>query len=78
MAIFMMDDKQQCVFMNRAAEELTGYKFEETVGRSLHDVIHHTHPDGRHFPIEDCAIDRAFPENHQTQGEETLDRKSVV
>ena len=75
MAIFMMDDKQQCVFMNRAAEELTGYKFEETVKRPLHDVIHHTHPDGRHFPIEDCAIDRAFPENHQTQGEETFVHK---
>ncbi|MEM5542753.1 PAS domain S-box protein [Sulfitobacter sp. AS92] len=75
MAIFMMDDQQQCVFMNRAAEELTGYKFEETVGRSLHDVIHHTHPDGRHFPIEDCAIDRAFPEDHQTQGEETFVHK---
>lgn len=75
MAIFMIDDQQQCVFMNRAAEELTGYKFEETAGKPLHDVIHHTHPDGRHFPIEDCAIDRAFPENHQTQGEETFVHK---
>ncbi|WP_417523478.1 PAS domain S-box protein [Marinovum sp.] len=75
MAIFMMDDRQHCVFMNRAAELLTGYKFEETQGRPLHDVIHHTHPDGRHFPIEDCEIDRAFPEDHQVQGEEVFVHK---
>ncbi|SOE18923.1 PAS domain S-box-containing protein [Hoeflea halophila] len=75
MSIFMMDDRQHCVFMNRAAEKLTGYTFEETQGRPLHDVIHHTHPDGRHFPIEDCEIDRAFPEDHQTQGEEIFVHK---
>lgn len=75
MAIFMMDDRQHCVFMNKAAETLTGYKFEETQGRPLHDVIHHTHPDGRHFPIEDCEIDRAFPEDHQVQGEEVFVHK---
>ena len=75
MAIFMLDERQHCVFMNSAAETLTGYKFEETQGRPLHDVIHHTHPDGRPFPIEDCGIVRAFPEDHQVQGEETFVHK---
>lgn len=73
-AIFVMDDRQHCSFMNAAAERLTGYRFEEVQGRPLHDVIHHTHPDGTHFPIEDCAIDRAFPENNQQQGEEVFVR----
>ncbi|NNC52477.1 MAG: PAS domain S-box protein [Erythrobacter sp.] len=75
MAVFMMDERQHCSFMNRAAEELTGYSFEETQGRPLHDVIHHTHPDGKPFPIEECAIDRAFPENNQSQGEEVFVHK---
>lgn len=75
MAVFMMDEHQHCAFMNKAAEELTGYSFEETRGRPLHDVVHHTYPDGRPFPIEECAIDRAFPENNQTQGEEVFVRK---
>ncbi len=75
MAIFMMDERQHCVFMNKAAETFTGYRFEETQGRPLHDVIHHTHPDGRHFPIEECEIDRAFPEDHQVEGEETFVHK---
>ena len=75
MAIFMMDSRQHCVFMNSAAEQLTGFKLHEVSGRPLHDVIHHTHPDGRHFPLEDCPIDRAFPEENQVQGEETFIHK---
>ncbi|WP_210528524.1 PAS domain S-box protein [Rubellimicrobium arenae] len=74
-AIFLMDERQHCAYMNRAAEELTGYTFAQTQGRPLHDVIHHTHPDGRPFPLEDCAIDRAFPENADTRGEEVFVHK---
>jgi hypothetical protein len=35
-------------------------------------VIHHTRPDGSHFPLEECPIDRAFPDEHQVQGEEVF------
>ncbi len=54
---------------------MTGYTLEETQGRPLHDVIHHTRPDGTHFPLEECPIDRAFPEDHNMQGEEIFDHK---
>lgn len=75
MSVFLIDDQHHCVFMNKAAEELTGYAFPETVGRPLHDVIHHTRPDGSHFPLSECAIDRAFPENAREQGEEIFVHK---
>lgn len=75
MAVFMMDDRQHCSFMNQAAEELTGFTFEEAQGKVLHDIIHHSYPDGKPFPIEECAIDRAFPENSQSQGEEVFVHK---
>lgn len=74
-SIFLMDDRQQCVYMNAAAETLTGYRLDETRGRTLHEVIHHTRPDGRPFPLAECAIDRAFPENNQQQGEEVFVHK---
>lgn len=74
-AVFVMNERQHCIYMNAAAEALTGYTLAETQGRPLHDVVHHTHPDGRHFPIEDCAIDRAFPENNKEQGEEVFVHK---
>lgn len=72
MALFMMDDRQRCIFMNAAAEAMTGFRFAEIEGHVLHDVIHHTHPDGRHFPLAECAIDRALPENNQQSGEEVF------
>lgn len=75
MAVFLMDERQHCVFMNRAAEKLTGYAFEETTGRPLHDVIHHTYPDGSPFPLSECPIDRAFPGRAGTQGEEVFVHK---
>ena len=74
-AIFLMDERQHCSYMNAAAERLTGYRLEETQGRPLHDVIHHTRPDGSHFPLEECPIDRAFPENNNQQGEEVFVHK---
>lgn len=75
MAVFLMDERQHCSYMNPAAERLTGYMFEEVTGRPLHDVIHHTHPDGRPFPLNECEIDRAFPEGNQVQGETTFVHK---
>jgi PAS domain S-box-containing protein len=75
LALFIMNDRQHCVFMNPAAVQLTGYTLEETQGRPLHDVVHHTRPDGRPFPLSECAIDRAFPENDREQGEEIFVHK---
>lgn len=69
-AVFLMDHRQHCVYANAAAEKLTGYRAEELQGRPLHDVIHHKKPDGSHYPIEECPIDRAFPARAQMSGEE--------
>jgi PAS domain S-box-containing protein len=75
-SIFLMNEVQHCVYMNAAAERLTGFTLDEVQGRPLHDVIHHTRPDGTPFPLSECAIDRAFPENANTQGEEVFVHKS--
>ena len=74
-ALFIVDERQQCVFMNPAAEEMTGFRLAEVQGRALHDLIHHTRPDGSHYPLAECPIDRAFPQNNQEQGEEVFVRK---
>ena len=70
MAVFLMDERQHCAYANAAAESLTGYSFAEMQGRALHDVIHHKKPDGSHYPLEECPIDRAFPARAQMSGEE--------
>ncbi|MGG6266717.1 hybrid sensor histidine kinase/response regulator [Leptolyngbya sp. AN03gr2] len=72
LALFVMDEYQQCVYMNPAAEQLTGYTLAEVEGRTLHDVIHHTRPDGTPYPLCECPIDQVFPQNNQEQGEEVF------
>lgn len=75
LGLFIMDDRQQCVFMNPAAEKLTGFSLDELKGRPLHDYIHHTHPDGSPYPLADCPIDQAFPKNDRESGEEVFVHK---
>jgi PAS domain S-box-containing protein len=75
LALFIMDARQQCVFMNPAAQELTGYTLAEAQGRPLHDVVHHTRPDGRPYPLTECPIDQAFPTQNRMQGEEVFVHK---
>lgn len=69
-AVFLMDERQHCAYANAAAEKLTGYAFLDLQGRPLHDVIHNKKPDGSHYPLEECPIDRAFPSRAQMSGEE--------
>lgn len=74
-AIFLMNERQHCVYMNPAAEVLTGYTLAETHGRPLHEVVHHTRLDGSRYPLAECPIDRAFPERMRMQGEEVFVHK---
>jgi PAS domain S-box-containing protein len=76
MALFIMDERQQCVFMNPAAEAMTGFTPAEIRGRPLHEALHHTRPDGRPYPLSECPIDQAFPKNDREQGEEVFVHKN--
>lgn len=67
-AMFVLDEYQHCIYMNPAAKEMTGFDLHEVQGRPLHDVIHHTRPDGTPYELKDCPIDRAFPQRNRERG----------
>ena len=55
--IFGCDSEGTCLFCNPAAVSLLGYDApEELLGQNMHRLEHHTRPDGRPFPIEECPI----------------------
>ena len=75
MAVFIMDETYECVYLNAAAERLTGYRMDELRGRPLHDVVHHTRPDGRPFPVNECPIGCSVLEHNHAEGEELFIHK---
>ncbi len=58
--IFGIDTLGCCVFVNRSAAQMLGWPADAIIGRNMHELIHHTHADGRHYPEADCPIFKAF------------------
>jgi two-component system sensor histidine kinase/response regulator len=60
-AIYGLDLQGNATFCNPAFLRLTGYSDKaEVLGKNIHDLIHHTKPDGTHYPVEQCRIYEAF------------------
>jgi diguanylate cyclase (GGDEF)-like protein/PAS domain S-box-containing protein len=54
--IFGLDPDGNATFVNPAAARMVGWDAEELLGRSLHNVLHHTKPDGTPYPEEECPV----------------------
>jgi two-component system cell cycle sensor histidine kinase/response regulator CckA len=60
-AICAIDNNGDCTLCNAACLQLLGYADEsDLLGKNMHHLLHHTHPDGRPYPVEDCRILRTF------------------
>ncbi len=58
--IYGVDEHGCAIFINPAGERILGYSARELAGCNIHDLVHHSHSDGSHFPIETCPIFAAF------------------
>jgi hypothetical protein len=71
-AFYMMDAQGIVTYANPAAERMFGWSRQEMLGKVLHDLIHHHHPDGAPFPMSTCRlgsvmIDGQVLQNHEDQ-----------
>jgi PAS domain S-box-containing protein len=58
--IFGIDLDGHCMFINRAGARLLGWDAAEVLGRNMHALTHHSHPDGSCYADRDCPIFNAF------------------
>jgi PAS domain S-box-containing protein len=60
-AIYGIDLEGTCTFCNRACVRLLGYSSaDQIMGKHVHDLIHHSYPDGSPYPEDECRIFQAF------------------
>ena len=56
---YSIDIEGLVTLCNEAFVKLLGFNSKaEVQGRKLHDVIHHSYPDGSHYPVDECPIHR--------------------
>ena len=58
--VFGIDLAGNCVFINRAGAQMLGFAADEVMGRNMHALTHHSHPDGSPYADGDCPIFNAF------------------
>jgi diguanylate cyclase (GGDEF)-like protein/hemerythrin-like metal-binding protein/PAS domain S-box-containing protein len=61
-----VDINGNCTFVNRAFLRILGYDREdEIIGRHIHELIHHSHPDGSNYPALECRMYQAYRRNEE-------------
>jgi PAS domain S-box-containing protein len=54
--VFGLDSEGRVTFFNDAAETLLGYTADEITGRVIHDLIQHSHADGKPYPRDESPM----------------------
>ncbi len=55
--LYCVDRDGKTTFCNAVFLRMLGFASEaDAIGRTLHDVIHHSHADGRRYDVADCPI----------------------
>jgi len=66
-AICALDMMGHCTFCNSASLRLLRYKDPVAlIGKSMHDTMHHTRPNGTPYPSDECRICLAFRRGQAT------------
>lgn len=58
--IYGLDADGKTTFANPAAERILGWTAQDMVGHDAHIMFHHSHADGKHYPVKHCPIHASF------------------
>lgn len=65
--IYGLDLEGRVTVMNPAATQMLGYGPEELLGRRIHQLIHHTRPDGQPYPWQESPVHISLTELETTR-----------
>jgi PAS domain S-box-containing protein len=60
--VYGLDRDGRLTFINPSAVQMFGWPAEELLGRSMHEMTHHTRPDGGAYPRSECPMTRSIEE----------------
>ena len=58
--IFGIDLAGHCTFINRVGARMLGWEPADVLGHNMHELVHHSHEHGGHYPEAECPILKAF------------------
>lgn len=67
-AIYGLDVHGRCTFCNASFLSMMGYEKEtDVLGMEMHQLTHHSRPDGSPYPVEECLAHQGFKEGKKCQ-----------
>ncbi len=68
-----VDTDGNCKFVNRSFLRILGYDHaNEIIGKHIHELIHHSHPDGSPYPATECRMYAAYLCNEEIHVEDEV------
>ncbi len=58
--IYGVDLAGRTTFVNRPLLDITGWRAEDLIGANQHEILHHSHTDGRPHPASQCPVYATF------------------
>ncbi len=72
-AIFGIDSEGNCTFSNPSCAHVLGYdRPSDLLRKNMHELTHHTRPDGRAYPQQECPIDRVMRQGKSVHSDQDV------
>lgn len=75
-ALFVVDDHQRCLYMNSAAERMTGFLCSDFQGKALHELIYYSENSDEPHLSRSGAMEQAISQNIRQQGRDVFKHKN--
>lgn len=70
--IYSIDSDGLATYVNPAGARMLGWDPEEMIGKNIHQMHHHSHADGSHYPVEQCPIYKAVRDGMVHEGRQEV------